>query len=244
MKIRKELLFLVMLCFFEYASAQRYYTVEFGADLVRPSSKIQTKGKPGGHFIFGICSEFSERLSVRTAAGLYVYAYDVTAYDLIPVQGSFYSAYKFAERQVGVTCFQFNYELLFNLYLIKERLALIGGINLGLYPYASVKTYEASTYFTPNKIDQTKIVNNIDSIQEFVENPDFDTRNFIVGPKFGLSFSPSSKIEITAMYNMFLNSPFTTDAGTFCSVADDFKLNFIQLGLVYKFKPSDELRRF
>ncbi len=43
---------------------------------------------------------------------------------------------------------------------------------------------------------------------------------------------------------MFLNSPFATDAGTFGSVADDFKLNFIQLSLVYKFKPSDELRRF
>ncbi len=83
MKVKKELLILAMLCFFKYANAQRYYTVEFGADMVRPNSKIQTKGKPGGHFTFGICSEFSERLSVRTAAGLYVYGYDVTAYDLI-----------------------------------------------------------------------------------------------------------------------------------------------------------------
>ena len=235
---------LLLFCVFNYAVAQEYSYLEVGSILAVPKSEIEYKGKPGFRMAYGRHYDSYDRVAFRMGLAMNFYKLNVTGYEFVETPNLFYSpTVKLVSTQVGLFNFNVSYEFLARVHIIPEKLDLIGGVELGLLPYAKSPKYDNynDIYFTNGKVDSNRSYKRDSLPFVFARNPDFEPRYFNIGPKVGISLAPIEGLEINLNYYMSLNTFYSTDNYNLESAIGKVKYNFFQLSLIYIYEHPDNL---
>lgn len=225
----------------------------FGMNLPLSSSDFMYKSKPG--IIIGYGREIIKKKNFGTGSNTTFSTGSYINKELVSTSNS-NNQLVINEQDHANKMFMLNYEFNLIYYILPEKLNIQLGALVTLQTNGfSTPTYNTFTFITDKPEDYVgKTFGSAADIlqnQNVISSPEYPIHMFQVGAKIGASYRIIDQLSVGLQYNYYFLKYFSDDESetldgrlSYNQIADDHRINLLQLYLGYHFVPSRKYTRF